>query len=176
MAVSTLALVISVGLAVEMGTATEAEGRPTRTVSPRAAAAARQYPRGLPPGDERFYLLGSETCRTCHREIYIDWQASQHALSGADLSSEQQLDPDCRPCHLPVADAFEEVVGCEACHGAGSAYAENDIMIDPLKNVAAGLLEPTEMCAYCHNPGHPFHVERDLEAAALRIHGPTRRP
>jgi len=170
-AVSALALVIPVGLAVGLGMVTEAAGQTTRAGAAQADQAT-QYPRGLPPGDERFYFLGSETCRDCHRDIYIRWQASQHALSGADLSFEQQLDPNCRPCHLPGSDAFEEVVGCEACHGSGSGYAELDVMIDPLKNRAAGLLEPTEMCVYCHNPGHPFHVERDLEAAARRIHRP----
>ena len=73
-------------------------------------------------------------------------------------------------CHVPDEDAFETGVGCEACHGPGSAYAALDIMIDDLKRRAAGLQDAASSCSYCHNPGHPFHVERDLAAAARTIH------
>ena len=168
-ALSGLALVLFGGLVLD-----NSAGIETPRIRQRAGSAA-PYPRGLPAGDGRFYFLGSDTCRTCHRELYEAWQTSQHTLSGADLSFEEQRDPDCQPCHLPGIDAFEESVGCEACHGPGSAYTDLDIMIDPVKNTAAGLWTPEETCRYCHNPGHPFHVERDLEAEARRIHPPANR-
>ena len=86
------------------------------------------------------------------------------------MTSEQAFAPECASCHQPDASAFEDGVGCEACHGPGSAYAELDVMIDPFKSRAAGLQEADESCAYCHNPSHAFHVERDLHAAARAIH------
>jgi hypothetical protein len=43
-------------------------------------------------------------------------------------------------------------------------------MIDPIKSAAAGLRKGADSCVFCHNPGHPFHVERDLAREARRIH------
>jgi len=134
------------------------------------ATGATQQPRGLPPSSGGFSALGSAACRTCHRALYEAWQQSPHASSAATLSFEQSFDAECTPCHVPDAGAFDNAVGCEACHGLGSAYAELDVMIDPLKRRSAGLQDATETCAYCHNPGHAFHVERDLGAAARAIH------
>jgi len=137
---------------------------------PAVVPSAAQQPPGVPRDDPAFNVLGSDSCRTCHRTLFQAWQQSPHALSTANLTFAQTVDPECTACHVPDADAFEQGVGCEACHGPGSAYAELDIMIDPFKGRAAGLLEAGESCAYCHNPGHDFHVERDLRAEARRIH------
>lgn len=134
------------------------------------AQVAAQLPRGVRRDDGRFQVVGSPGCRTCHRALYLEWQSSPHARSAENLTLEQVVDPDCEPCHVPDATAFEDGVGCEACHGPGSEYSALDVMIDDLKRRAAGLEDAGENCAYCHNPGHPFHVERDLEAAARSIH------
>lgn len=131
---------------------------------------AAQFPRGVPRDEGSFQVIGSATCRTCHRALYLEWQTSPHARSAADLTFEQKVDPDCEPCHVPDASAFEDGVGCEACHGPGSEYTALDVMIDDLKRRAAGLQDARGNCTYCHNPGHPFHVERDLEAGARAIH------
>jgi|TARA_B100002003_G_scaffold18976_1_gene15734 hypothetical protein len=124
----------------------------------------------VPRPDPRFAVLGSESCRACHRSLYEAWEQSPHALSTTKLTFEQSFDPECTGCHVPDADAFEDGVGCEACHGPGSAYSELDVMIDPFKSRAAGLQDASETCAHCHNPGHQFHVERDLRSAARLIH------
>jgi hypothetical protein len=59
--------------------------------------------------------------------------------------------------------AFE--VGCEACHGAGAAYAEDDVMRDRPVAQALGLADASTaaaraaMCAPCHRAstrGAPF--------------------
>lgn len=134
------------------------------------APVATQHPRGVPPSDNGFRNIGAAACRTCHRELYAAWETSPHGRAAAVLSFEQTLDPECAPCHLPDEGVLDNGVGCEACHGPGSAYAELDVMIDPLKRTGAGLRDAGESCAFCHNPGHPFHVERDLAAAATTIH------
>ena len=134
------------------------------------AIGAQQWPLGVPRDDPRFAALGSGSCRPCHRGLYDSWASSTHALAAEKLASQQKFDADCVRCHLPDFVAFEDGVGCEACHGPGSAYADLDVMIDPLKSLAAGLQEPGATCVYCHNPGHDFHVERDLPTEARRIH------
>ena len=132
--------------------------------------AAPQQHQGVPRDDTRFVALGSPSCRACHRGLYESWTTSRHALAGETLSIREKFDPDCVPCHVPDTVAFEDGVGCEACHGPGSAYADLDVMIDPLKSRAAGLQEAGSTCVFCNNPGHDFHVELDLPSAARRIH------
>ncbi len=134
------------------------------------AIGASQHPRGIVRDDGLFSVVGSAACRTCHRSLFRAWEASPHAGSAAELTLEQTFDPECAPCHVPDADAFEAGVGCEACHGPGSEYTALDVMIDDLKRRAAGLQPAVGNCALCHNPGHSFHVERDLAAAARTIH------
>ncbi len=129
------------------------------------------HPRGLPPRDERFAVIGSAECRSCHRGMYQQWLTRPHAAATDRLTDDERFDASCQPCHEPAFDDFQRGVGCESCHGPGSAYADLDVMIDPLKSAAAGLWKPADTCVYCHNPGHPFHVERDLKAEAKRIHG-----
>jgi len=137
-----------------------------------AGLAAAQYPRGVPRADDGLRAIGSTACRTCHRALFQEWQTSPHGRSAQVLTFEQSFDSDCTPCHVPDEGVFDNGVGCEACHGPGSAYAELDVMIDPLKRASAGMQRAGDNCAYCHNPGHPFHVERDLEVEAGRIHRP----
>ncbi len=130
-----------------------------------------EHPRGLPPRDERFAVIGSAECRSCHRGVYQQWMGRTHAAATDPLTANERFDASCQVCHEPAFDDFQRGVGCESCHGPGSAYADLDVMVDPLKRAAAGLWKPEDTCAYCHNPGHPFHVERDLEAEAKLIHG-----
>jgi hypothetical protein len=137
--------------------------------------AAAQYPRGVPRSDDGFSAIGSAACRTCHRALYEEWRQSPHGKSAEVMTFEQSFDSTCTPCHIPDEGVFDNGVGCEACHGPGSAYADLDVMIDPFKREAAGLQTARDNCAYCHNPGHPFHVERDLEVEAGRIHRATGR-
>lgn len=134
------------------------------------AGGAFQQGIGVPPSDDGFNPVGSDACRTCHRALHTDWERSPHALAAEVLTFEQSFDPQCAPCHLPDDGVFDDGVGCEACHGPGSAYAELDVMIDPVKRAAAGLRGGPEACVYCHNPNHPFHVERDLETESTRVH------
>jgi DmsE family decaheme c-type cytochrome len=48
--------------------------------------------------------VGSETCKTCHQDIYNQWEKTPHWKTTLDTKG--------GPAHL----------GCEACHGPGSAH------------------------------------------------------
>jgi len=139
-----------------------------------AATSARAQAAGLPTGPRRddepaFHAIGSDACRTCHRAIWQAWERTGHATAAERLNFDERLSPDCQPCHLPYEEV-EAGVGCEACHGPGSAYAALAVMIDPFKRQRAGLEDAGAGCVDCHNPGHPFHRERDLGAAAGDVH------
>ncbi|MFH1842721.1 MAG: cytochrome C554, partial [bacterium] len=67
-----------------------------------------------------------------------------------------------------------EGVGCEACHGAGSAYKSNKVMKDHAAAVAAGLIEITvDHCLQCHNEKSPIHKEFVYEEALAAIAHPV---
>jgi hypothetical protein len=69
-------------------------------------------------------------------------------------------EPRCLGCHAtgeaPAGPAIAIEVGCEACHGAGAAYAEADIMRDRPVALALGLADVATpkaraaVCAPCH--------------------------
>ena len=95
---------------------------------------------------------GSTACLKCHSTAY------HRASAGA-------------------ADSYSilEGVGCESCHGAGSAYAPEDVMKDRSRALGAGLLTVQKStCLACHDQAHgkPF----DFETASKLIAHPGRLP
>ena len=111
------------------------------------------------------------------------WENSQHAKAFATLASDEskaiakdmglgdpQKEAACLKCHATqhflgsevkasakgkYADA--EGVGCEACHGPGSAYKKKSIMKDSELSKQNGLLMPEgeSFCLKCHNEESP---------------------
>jgi hypothetical protein len=89
--------------------------------------------------------------------------------------------PKCLKCHSPLAeinpDLKEEGVGCEVCHGPGSAYKKLSVMKSTEESIKYGLTayDSTEtikkQCLTCHESAHdkPF----DFEAAWEKIKHPV---
>ena len=68
----------------------------------------------------------------------------------------------------------EEGVGCEACHGAGSAYKSKKVMKDHDAAVAAGpLMELESNCVMCHNEESPTFKGFDFEKRWAEIAHPV---
>lgn len=97
--------------------------------------------------------VGSSSCRSCHDtrsagKIYSQWSRSPHADAYSALSSDSAVEymqandvtiDNCLPCHSTLGRhgvdsietlALHEGVGCESCHGPGSAYLSATTMID----------------------------------------------
>jgi hypothetical protein len=101
---------------------------------------------------------GSATCGTCHPDQLAAWKLTPHATAAAALPAKPA--GRCLACHAtgeaPAGPAIALEVGCEACHGAGAAYAEDDIMRDLDLSRALGLADVTTaaareaICAGCH--------------------------
>ena len=113
-----------------------------------------------------------------HEGPYLEWIASRHAAAYWRLATQwalflalerphfqdmknPQADDRCLLCHLTGAqdpDALyapsyelEEGIGCETCHGPGSAYMAADVMSDRAAFLAAGGKIPDEStCRTCH--------------------------
>lgn len=103
-------------------------------------------------------FVGSATCGSCHPEVLAAWKATAHARATATLGKKPAA--RCLACHgtgdAPAGRAYFAEVGCEACHGPGAHYAEDDLMRDPPLARALGLVElgapavRAATCGRCH--------------------------
>jgi hypothetical protein len=110
---------------------------------------------------------GSAACGACHPAELAAWQVTPHARTRERFAARPE--PRCLGCHAtgeaPAGPVVAVEVGCEACHGAGAAYAEADIMRDRPVALALGLGDVATpaaraaVCAACHRRptrGTPF--------------------
>jgi len=119
-------------------------------------------------------FVGSTTCGGCHPRQLAAWQATAHARAVASLPPKPAA--RCLACHgtgdAPAGRAYFAEVGCEACHGPGGHYAEDDLMRDPPLARALGLVDVAApavraaTCARCHVGRGTRLVPVDLRAAA----------
>ncbi|MFO1051773.1 MAG: multiheme c-type cytochrome [Planctomycetota bacterium] len=117
----------------------------------------------LPTANGARYV-GSESCGSCHAPALEKWKTTKHAIAWDTLENAESSGrykwpvtwyPDCIACHT---DGYGEVsgfvapertptlaaVGCESCHGAGSAHSA-----DPIK-VKLGPVD-SQRCTHCHD-------------------------
>jgi hypothetical protein len=116
------------------------------------------YPR-LPLGEKLTYV-GSDKCNECHdhQAEYDQWLATDHAHAFAALKNVgSDRDPECVICHvsgLEYESGFVNEaktpeligVGCENCHGPGSAHVQGHGKVLTT--------EPKTACNKCHTPEH----------------------
>lgn len=128
-------------------------------------------------GGSRF--VGSDTCAACHTAAYLWWRGTPHARAFTTLQARhRQLDLDCIGCHVTGyqqpggATASEhahlEGVGCESCHGPGSAHADNP---GPSGSISRAVAEP--VCTRCHDAqrGDGFAYSRARGRLLTTAHG-----
>ncbi|MBN2327100.1 MAG: beta-propeller fold lactonase family protein [Candidatus Omnitrophica bacterium] len=145
--------------------------------------------------------VGVMACAECHQReeqgyVFSRWRLSPHAEAYTVLSTEKawkiaeergvegnpQEAGECLKCHTTgygepagrFMETFDPVMGvqCESCHGPGSEYMPEAVMLDPVAAQQAGLWSVSrETCLKCHpeeSQGEPF----DYEAAVRKIaHG-----
>ena len=161
-------------------------------------------------GKEAFHV-GAQACGQCHDGAlmghqYSKWRLSGHARAYASLSlpesreiiklsgltEEPHKSRMCLGCHATAAEAeqwekgegfhLEDGLQCEACHGAGSEYAPEEIMKDRMQAMAHGLKMPTrDDCMLCHRAkgSHDAVLKKkpfDLEMAWQAIAHPKPKP
>jgi hypothetical protein len=131
-------------------------------------------------------FVGWQKCKMCHLKQWKSWaetpmgKALEELKPGqkVDEKTKAKLDPQkdhsqdaaCVKCHVtgfgkpggfdpakPVDNLTN--VGCESCHGPGSAYQEVMKKKDYKREevIAAGLILPDQkVCETCHNKESPF--------------------
>lgn len=117
----------------------------------------------LPTANGASYV-GNARCAICHTEAQAVWEKTRHAKAWATLEDAAVGDrygwpvphyPDCVRCHTvgygnvsgfvnPEKTPALRDVGCESCHGAGSAHAANPID-NELGSIGAA------SCLLCHD-------------------------
>jgi len=131
-----------------------------------------QFPRTKHPIHVHFpqaRYVGSEMCGSCHEHAYKVWSGSHHAhafdtLKTAKDPGNREADGECVKCHVvgfsyhtgyldsrnePRMNKKLQDVGCENCHGPGSAHANN-----PANVQLHALMNPYKT----NDPNLPPHV------------------
>jgi len=132
------------------------------------------------PTDRKF--VGSEACLDCHEPEYKTWKKTTHAHAletlihpGERSEVPRHFDPECLSCHVigwnpqkyfPYVSGYLGVdetplmhhVGCENCHGPGSAHVKVEEdggpteMLNKLREeVTLPLPEAEKKCMECHD-------------------------
>jgi DmsE family decaheme c-type cytochrome len=111
-----------------------------------ASGQAANAPATSAPDDSKY--VGSETCKTCHEDLYNAWENTPHQKT--------LLDTKGGPSHQ----------GCEGCHGPGADHVAGggDVTkIFKFKN--ASTKEVDAKCLTCHAGAHP-NFDRSPHAKA----------
>ena len=127
-------------------------------------------------GQEGAKYKGSKSCKMCHDKEHEGsgfhpwpaWQEMKHAKAFASLTAEQVAsgkDPKgraCVQCHTTGygKGGFESMektpklvnVGCESCHGPGSAHIMLMAMAEEGEKIADMKISKSVGCTQCHNP------------------------
>jgi hypothetical protein len=146
-------------------------------------------------------FIGAAKCKTCHNsaakgEQFKKWSESKHAKAFETLTTpaakevgakvgvdNPQTSEKCLICHVTGAAAPAEAkeatfnqtegVGCETCHGPGSAYKDMKTMKNKEAAVAAGLTaNPDKACVGCHNEKSPTFKGFEYEKMWAQIAHP----
>jgi len=120
-----------------------------------------------------FTYIGSKKCKMCHKgekkgNVWEKYEKGPHAKAFETLKKDgSDKKAECLECHttgyntsgykMGDANAAKfEGVGCESCHGPGSAYKKMSIMKDKQKSIENGMIVPNEeTCKKCHNKKSP---------------------
>lgn len=153
--------------------------------------------------------VGANSCKACHLTpksgaAFTIWQKSPHAKAFATLATpaalaiakkkgiaDPQKDAACLKCHdtaagvaaAQLATSFKpgEGVGCESCHGPGSAYKTMSVMKDldagKIKPETVGMIKGDEKtCLKCHNSESPTYKGFNFAEYSKQIAHPTPKP
>jgi hypothetical protein len=119
------------------------------------------------------HYVGADACRSCHETQFTWWRSDPHGTAYATLVRlDKQYHQECVGCHVTgygrpggaalVQNEGRIDVGCESCHGPGSAHVADE--------GAAGLVvrdAPAATCTACHDAEHSDLFEHAKYRARL---------
>jgi predicted CXXCH cytochrome family protein len=113
-------------------------------------------------GDDYYPLpvqwdIGNKTWRPYHvADTGADWWTAHYPSSNL----ERPTGPTCDGCHsvnydIQAKKPSEWNVGCEACHGPGSAHVAQPTRTNIFNPAQADAIASTDTCIQCHSQGQP---------------------
>lgn len=135
--------------------------------------------RAPPPVEEGApHYVGSDACASCHAPAHTWWQSHPHGRAYATLEQRnKQFHLSCVGCHVTgyerpggstvthLLDGALRNVGCEVCHGPGSAHVESSSSDDIARETEERL------CIACHNEEHSDLFQYEAYRATLLVPG-----
>jgi mono/diheme cytochrome c family protein len=151
----------------------------------------------------KYQYIGAGKCKTCHMSAakgnqHGQWMKTGHAKAYATLATPKakelaekagvkgnpQEAKECLKCHVTgygqpkeafaASFAMTDGVGCESCHGPGSAYQKLAIMKDPKASRDNGLVDVTEKtCLGCHNKDFVDFKGFDFKVYSAKVAHPN---
>jgi Cytochrome c554 and c-prime len=118
-----------------------------------------------PTGNDGRGLVGSDRCQSCHPQAFDTWKKTKHSSAFAQLETlGKSLHLECVSCHVTGwqqpggvcrIDKMEarKNVGCESCHGPGSAHVLSPKTDNVKRQVAQAV------CIQCHNAENSPHFD-----------------
>lgn len=142
-----------------------------------------------PAAAESVTFESSSDCRSCHAEVYDEWEESWHSKAWVDDEfrkiSAEYSNTDCIDCHaprpvfetgigqrvLPRASRRVEGVSCLTCHQRpdGTMAGTLDNPGAPCRPVATRELIAPEFCASCHDQ---HKTVQQWKASSYAVPGP----
>lgn len=128
---------------------------------------------------------GAAACRSCHAPVHKSWRKGDHGQAMKTLAKAGKDDtPECVACHatqrayglgVPTGSTHDfrtdEAVGCESCHGPGTAH-----IAEPRADNIVGLTGSCPecvieaICTGCHTPEWDEGWSLDVRMQALDHH------
>jgi hypothetical protein len=162
------------------------------------------------PAPSGWKFVGSETCGECHTKAFAKWKETPHSHATQTLveppnsraSIPRHFDPECISCHVtgwepqqhhPFESGYLSLektptmtnVGCENCHGPGSAHvaAENGsgkLAADAISKIRESMRLPLagqkaeHKCIECHDLDNSpeFHKDGAFEQYWKKVEHP----
>ena len=123
---------------------------PAQTAAPPPAKSVQtsNAPAAAAPSPEDSNYVGAETCKTCHEEIYNQWEKTPHWKTTLNKNGGPSKQ------------------GCEGCHGPGAEHVAGGGDVSKIFNPANhSAKEVDAKCLTCHAAAHP-NFDRSPHAKA----------
>jgi hypothetical protein len=132
-----------------------------------------------PAAEGRPHYAGSASCQSCHASAYRWWSGHKHGLAYQTLvDRNKEFNLSCVGCHVTGymrpggstvthnRDGALVNVGCESCHGPGSAHNAN-----PEAPNLIARDTPASVCVTCHNQEHSDHFVYEAYRTMIVVPG-----
>ncbi|MDX1959690.1 MAG: cytochrome c3 family protein [Leptospiraceae bacterium] len=116
------------------------------------------FSKGISQLDTHSNLLDAKSieCKSCHKEIYLDWNRSRHRSSWTNTVFQEgyrnETQSICKNCHSPIQELSKEGINCAVCHiRENKIITANNLKANSHHEfIYSSQISKSEFCASCH--------------------------